>query len=109
MKVRSGDALVLLLLSSQARRRPGGQTANTLRALARFRRAGGHLADMKWLRGHWKGTGLGGVSEEIVGRAGRRRDDGQFRWCRRQSVGVVRSEVRAWPQSRQAGPRVAER
>jgi hypothetical protein len=41
------------------------ETANTLRAPADYAGPAATLDDMKWLVGHWKGTGLGGVSEEI--------------------------------------------
>jgi hypothetical protein len=41
------------------------ETANTLRAPAGSVGPPATLEAMKWLVGHWKGTGLGGVSEEI--------------------------------------------
>jgi hypothetical protein len=64
MKVRVAVALFLLTIAGPvfAQER---QTANTLKAAADFAGPAATLADMKWLIGHWKGTGLGGVSEEI--------------------------------------------
>jgi hypothetical protein len=41
------------------------ETANTLRASAGSAGPAATLDQMKWLVGHWKGTGLGGVSEEM--------------------------------------------
>jgi hypothetical protein len=41
------------------------ETTHTLRLAAGAKGAAATLADMTWLVGHWKGTGLGGVSEEI--------------------------------------------
>jgi hypothetical protein len=41
------------------------ETANTLRAPAGAAGPPATLEAMKWLAGHWKGTGLGGVSEEM--------------------------------------------
>jgi len=41
------------------------QTPNTLRLTPGARQPAATLADMAWLVGRWKGTGLGGVSEEI--------------------------------------------
>jgi hypothetical protein len=41
------------------------ETANTLKAGADFAGPAATLADMAWLIGHWKGSGLGGVSEEM--------------------------------------------
>ncbi len=41
------------------------ETTHTLRLAPGARGAAATLADMTWLIGHWKGTGLGGVSEEI--------------------------------------------
>jgi hypothetical protein len=57
-------ALVCATGTVQAQEAEERQTGNTLRAPAG---AGpkASLADMGWLVGHWTGTGLGGVSEEI--------------------------------------------
>jgi hypothetical protein len=41
------------------------ETAHTLRLAPGAKGAAATLADMAWLVGHWRGTGLGGVSEEI--------------------------------------------
>jgi hypothetical protein len=41
------------------------QTPNTLRLTPGAQQPAATLADMAWLVGRWKGTGLGGVSEEI--------------------------------------------
>jgi hypothetical protein len=41
------------------------ETANTLRASAGAAGPAATLEQMKWLVGHWRGTGLGGVSEEM--------------------------------------------
>jgi hypothetical protein len=41
------------------------ETANTLRASAVAAGPPATLDQMKWLVGHWKGTGLGGISEEM--------------------------------------------
>jgi hypothetical protein len=42
-----------------------GSTTNTLRSAPGATRPAAGVADVQWLIGHWKGTGLGGVSEEI--------------------------------------------
>ena len=57
-------ALVFAAGAAEAREAEERQTANTIKAPAG---AGpkATLADMGWLVGHWTGTGLGGVSEEI--------------------------------------------
>jgi len=41
------------------------ETTHTLRLAPGAKGAPATLGDMTWLVGHWKGTGLGGVSEEI--------------------------------------------
>jgi hypothetical protein len=41
------------------------QTPNTLGSASGAESPPATLADVHWLIGHWKGTGLGGVSEEI--------------------------------------------
>lgn len=64
MKVGLALALFLLTLACPVAAQER-QTANTLKAPADFAGPAATLADMKWLVGHWKGTGLGGVSEEI--------------------------------------------
>jgi hypothetical protein len=64
MKVRFAVALFLLMFAGPARAQET-QTANTLTAPVDFAGPPATLADMKWLVGHWKGTGLGGVSEEM--------------------------------------------
>jgi hypothetical protein len=64
MKVGLALALFLLTLACPVVAQEL-QTANTLKAPADFAGPAATLADMKWLIGHWKGTGLGGVSEEI--------------------------------------------
>jgi hypothetical protein len=57
---------VLLVGASAAAQGIGErETANTLRAPAGTVGPPATLDAMKWLVGHWKGTGLGGVSEEI--------------------------------------------
>jgi Domain of unknown function (DUF6265) len=65
MKVNWSGVAVLLLLFAVSATAQEYQTANTLRAGADVAGPPATLADMKWLVGHWKGTGLGGVSEEI--------------------------------------------
>ena len=64
MKVRLAVALFLLTLACPVVAQEP-QTANTLKAGSNFAAPPATLADVKWLIGHWKGTGLGGVSEEI--------------------------------------------
>jgi hypothetical protein len=64
MKVRIAVALFSLVLASPVFSQQT-QTANTLKAPADLAGPPATLADMKWLIGHWKGTGLGGVSEEM--------------------------------------------
>jgi hypothetical protein len=56
---------VVLGSSAGAQGIDGRETANTLRAAAGAPGPAATLEAMKWLVGHWKGTGLGGVSEEI--------------------------------------------
>ena len=50
---------------AQEVRPAGGETPNTLTASADIKSPPATLAAARWLIGHWKGTGLGGVSEEI--------------------------------------------
>ncbi len=57
--------VVLLAASITAQSIGERQTANTLRASAGAAGPPATLDQMKWLIGHWKGTGLGGVSEEL--------------------------------------------
>lgn len=56
---------VLLGASATAQSIGERETANTLRAPAGSVGLPATLDDMKWLVGHWRGTGLGGVSEEM--------------------------------------------
>jgi hypothetical protein len=56
---------VALVTIPCAAQEPSAETPHTLRlAAGAFAPAAG-IGDMRWLVGHWKGTGLGGVSEEI--------------------------------------------
>ena len=57
--------VVLLGTSVSAQSIGERETANTLRAPAGAAGPPATLEAMKWLVGHWKGTGLGGVSEEM--------------------------------------------
>jgi hypothetical protein len=57
--------VVLLGASTTAQTIGERETANTLRAAAGSAGPPATLEAMKWLVGHWKGTGLGGVSEEM--------------------------------------------
>jgi hypothetical protein len=64
MKARIGVALLSLVLAGSAAAQEH-QTPNTLKASGDSSGPAATLADLTWLVGHWKGTGLGGVSEEI--------------------------------------------
>jgi hypothetical protein len=64
MKVGIGVALLSLVLAGSAAAQEH-QTPNTLKAPGDSPGPAATLADVSWLVGHWKGTGLGGVSEEI--------------------------------------------
>lgn len=57
--------VVLLAASLTAQSIGERQTANTMRASAGAAGPPATLDQMTWLIGHWKGTGLGGVSEEM--------------------------------------------
>ena len=65
MKVNWSAVAVLSLVFAVSATGQEHQTANTLRAAADVAGPPATLADVKWLIGQWKGTGLGGVSEEI--------------------------------------------
>ena len=64
MKVRFALGLFLLMLAGPVVAQEV-QSDNTLKAPAEFAGPKATLADMQWLVGRWKGTGLGGVSEEM--------------------------------------------
>jgi hypothetical protein len=65
MKVKWSVVAVLSLLLAASAAAQEQQTANTFRAATDGAGPPATLTDMKWLIGHWKGTGLGGVSEEM--------------------------------------------
>jgi len=56
---------VLSATTTAAQATDAHETAHTLRSAPGAARPAATLADMAWLIGRWKGTGLGGVSEEI--------------------------------------------
>ena len=59
-------AILLSMSAPVASQAPGDrQTPNTLRLTPGATPPVATLADMTWLVGRWKGTGLGGVSEGI--------------------------------------------
>jgi hypothetical protein len=57
------SALTLLAVSSLSAQ--GGPTANTLALEPGTASPPAALGDLAWLAGHWRGEGLGGVSEEM--------------------------------------------
>jgi len=63
--VSVGICVVFLGASMTAQGTGERETTNTLRASAGAAGPPATLDQMKWLVGHWKGTGLGGVSEEM--------------------------------------------
>ncbi len=66
--IRSVAIAVLTVLSATAAAAQvveDHETAHTLRSTPGAARPAATLADMTWLVGRWKGTGLDGVSEEI--------------------------------------------
>jgi hypothetical protein len=65
MMILAAALSVLLTSSASAQGVDERETANTLRAPAGSPGPTATLEAMKWLVGHWKGTGLGGVSEEM--------------------------------------------
>jgi len=57
-------SFVLLVITSCVVYGQGKETANTLK-LTGTSRPKATIEDIAWLAGHWKGTALGGVTEEI--------------------------------------------
>src|SRR5687767_15552524 len=62
--------ILLVTLAAEAQQPPAltPRTAHTLSAPADVAAPAASLSDVRWLEGHWSGTGLGGVCEEVWGR-----------------------------------------
>lgn len=56
---------ILLLLAASPLAGQQAQTPNTLTRAPSEPQPVASLADLAWLAGHWRGPGLGGVSEEV--------------------------------------------
>lgn len=62
MRIKLALALLVVASNSMAEE---AMTANTLRLSSGQKPPAATIADMEWYAGHWTGTGLGGLNEEI--------------------------------------------